>query len=94
MDNFSALHQRLHDAVKARLDIVANHEFRDHDGAGHLAALKSAAGKLDAEIANLPAGIDPTLRHYLERQSYTKALDWLHEAVSGASNRPEAELGS
>lgn len=94
MDNFSALHLRLHDAVKARLDIVADHEFRDRDAAGHLAALKSAAEKLDAEVARLPAGTDPMLRHYLERQSYTKALDWLQEAVSGASNRGEAELGS
>ena len=94
MDDFSALHRRLHGAVKARLDLVADHEFRDRDAAGHLSALKSAAEKLDSEVARLPAKTDPMLRHYLERQSYTKALDWLQEAVSGASNRQDAELGS
>ena len=94
MDDFSELHGTLHDAVKERLDIVADHGVRDRDPAGHLAALKSAAQKLDAEVAKLPAGTDPMLRHYLERQSYTKALDWLRAAVSGASNRQEAELGS
>jgi hypothetical protein len=94
MDDFSALHRRLHVAVKARLDLVADHGFRDRDAAGHLSALKSAAEKLDSEVARLPAKTDPMLRHYLERQSYTKALDWLQEAVSGASNRQDAELGS
>ncbi len=94
MGDFSDLHQRLLVAVKARLDIVADHSFRDRDSEGHLAALKSAAAELDAEVANLPAETDPMLRHYLERQSYTKALDWLQNEVSGASIPKNPELGS
>ena len=74
-------HADLHAAVKARLDIVADHEWRDRDSADHLAALKRAAARLDDLIASLPPGTDPTLRHYLERQSYTKALDWLAARV-------------
>ena len=85
MGDHSALHQHLRDAVKARLDLVADHAFRDRDPSAHLAALKSAAHRLDAEIAGLPGDADPTLRHYLERQSYTKALAWLDDALSGAS---------
>lgn len=85
MGDQSALHQKLRDAVKARLDLVADHAFRDRDPAAHLSALKSAAQRLDAEIAGLPSDADPTLRHYLERQSYTKALAWLDDAISGAS---------
>jgi hypothetical protein len=80
MTDLSALHKSLHAAVKARLDIVADHAFRDRDAAAHLEALKSAAAQLDTLVANLPPDIDPTLRHYLERQSYTKALAWLEEA--------------
>jgi len=80
------LHQKLLTAVKGRLDLVADHAFRDRDPAAHLAALKSAAAILDTEVSALPTNVDPTLRHYLERQSYTKALDWLQEAVSGASH--------
>jgi hypothetical protein len=79
----SELHQKLLTAVKGRLDLVADHDFRDRDPAAHLAALKDAAARLDAEVSTLPANVDPILRHYLERQSYTKALDWLQAAVSG-----------
>jgi hypothetical protein len=80
MSDLSKLHRSLHEAVKARLDIVADHAFRDRDAAAHLEALKAAAARLDALVANLPADTDPTLRHYLERQSYTKAIAWLEEA--------------
>lgn len=88
----SELHQKLLTAVKGRLDIVADHAFRDRDPAAHLAALKSAAAVLDAEVANLPATTDPMLRHYLERQSFAKALDWLQGSVSGASYIEKTEL--
>jgi hypothetical protein len=77
-----SLYQNLRVAVQTRLDIVADHAFRDRDSAAHLEALKSAAANLDALLANLPSDTDPTLRHYLERQSYTKALAWLHDAVA------------
>ena len=77
-----SLYQNLRVAVQTRLDIVADHAFRDRDSAAHLEALKSAAANLDALVANLPSDIDPTLRHYLERQSYTKALAWLQDAVA------------
>lgn len=80
MSDIASLHKSLHTAVKARLDIVADHAFRDRDAAGHLEALKAAAARLDALVSSLPANTDPTLRHYLERQSYTKALAWLEEA--------------
>jgi plasmid stabilization system protein ParE len=73
--------QELHAAVKARLDTVADHPFRDRDPSAHLAALKTAAARLDRLASNLPAGADPELRHYLERQSYTKALAWLESAT-------------
>ena len=37
-------------------------------------------------MTDLTPEIDPTLRHYLERQSYTKALAWLGEAVASSSH--------
>ena len=86
MAEISELHKNLLTAVQARLDIVADHAFRDRDPQAHLAALKTAAATLDAAVANLPPSADPMLRHYLERQSYTKAADWLRAAVSGASH--------
>lgn len=76
-----SLHASLHAAVKARLDIIADHAFRDRDTAAHLEALKNAAAHLDSLIQSLPGDTDPTLRHYLERQSYTKALAWLDDRL-------------
>ncbi|PAW82104.1 MAG: hypothetical protein B9S31_01225 [Spartobacteria bacterium Tous-C9RFEB] len=77
-----SLHKNLKEAVQARLDMVADHAFRDRDAAAHLKALQSAASHLDSLVAQLPPDTDPTLRHYLERQSYTKALAWLQESVA------------
>jgi hypothetical protein len=79
MPNLDFMHKALHAAVKTRLDIVSDHAFRDRDAAAHLDALKSAASQLDNLITQLPPDTDPTLRHYLERQSYMKALAWLEE---------------
>ncbi|MFM8365657.1 MAG: hypothetical protein ACKOAS_10980 [Verrucomicrobiota bacterium] len=85
MKNPDPIFEALLAALKERLAIVADHEWRDRDAAGHLEGLKAAAGRLDALVSNLPAGIDPTLRHYLERQSFTKARDWLVDELRGNS---------
>ncbi|MEX1120123.1 MAG: hypothetical protein WEB60_15155 [Terrimicrobiaceae bacterium] len=70
----------LHSALRQRVEIVADHNFRERDPSGHLEAIKAAAAHLDAIIAGLPRDIDPNLRHYLERQSYLKAIAWLEES--------------
>ena len=67
----------LRDALRERLRIVADHDLRDRDPQAHLDQLKAAASRLDAAIAQLPAQCDPELRHFLQRQSYVKALAWL-----------------
>ena len=72
---FSQLSETLHQ----RLEVVADHALRDRDSAAHLEKLKAAAARLDALVAGLPADCDPRLRHFLERQSYPKALAWLDD---------------
>lgn len=74
----------LRDALRQRLGVVADHELRDRDPQAHLERLKSAAARLDAAIAQLPSHCDKDLRHYLERQSYLKALARLEEADKGS----------
>jgi hypothetical protein len=69
-------------ALQERLSVVADHELRDRDPQAHLERLKSAASRLDAAIAQLPAQYDPDLRHFLSRQSYLKALAWLESQNS------------
>jgi len=76
--------QSLYVAVRCRLEVVSDHPLRDSDPAAHLAALRTAAVSIDKIVRDLPADCDPTLRHYLTRQSYTKALAWLEENAPGA----------
>ncbi len=71
------MYKELRDALEERLAIVADHSFRDTDPAAHLEKLKQAGARLDALVKQLPPDTDPQIRHYLERQSYLKARDWL-----------------
>jgi hypothetical protein len=83
MSDLFVMHKTLLEAVNSRLDVVADHAWRDRDPVAHLEGLKAAAGRLDGLVRNLPADADPMLRHYLERQSFTKARDWLEQALHG-----------
>lgn len=74
----NAFLQKLRDAVQRRLEVVADRAFYERDPAAHLAELQTASAALDLLARQMPADADPTLRHYLERQSYVKALDWLN----------------
>ena len=45
---------------------------------------ETVSEKIDALAERLPASIDPQLRHFLERCSYSKALALLEGASVGA----------
>jgi len=69
----------LRDALQRRLDIVADRGLYERDAAAHLEQLQAASASVDRLAGELPRDADPMLRHFLERQSYVKALDWLKE---------------
>lgn len=71
--------EKLQAALSRRLAVVADHELRDRDPAAHLAALMQAHQDLEQVVAGMPPSMDPRLRHFLERQSYEKALAFLRE---------------
>ena len=75
---------QLREALQERLGVIADHELRARDPRAHLERLKAAASRLDAAIARVPPNCDPQLRHFLDRQSYLKALAWLEQASAGA----------
>ena len=74
----------LREALQERLGVIADQELRARDPRAHLERLKAAASRLDAAIARVPPNCDPQLRHFLDRQSYLKALAWLEQASAGA----------
>ena len=63
-------------ALRERLAIIADEESR-RDPARHTARLQSISQKIEQLEQQLPPGIDPELRHFLQRRSYTKALELL-----------------
>jgi flagellar biosynthesis chaperone FliJ len=73
----NTIFSELRDALRERLGVIADHALRDRDPQAHLERLKVAAARLDGAISKLPPQCDRELRHFLERQSFTKALAWL-----------------
>jgi hypothetical protein len=71
-------------ALQKRLAVVADRDFYARDPAGHLTALQETSAALDAAVQKLPEDADPRLRHFLERQSYLKALDFLQNATAAS----------
>lgn len=61
-------------ALQHRLDVIANHALRDADPAAHLEQLKEASEAIERLHQELGSGLHPQLNHFLESQSYHKAL--------------------
>jgi len=68
----------LAEALRERLEAIADHDHRDRDPVAHLKRLAEGSHRIDKLIAALPSGeVDPQFQHYLERRSYDKALAWI-----------------
>lgn len=72
----------LRDLLKERLDAVADRDHYQRDPDGHLQRLQSVTTRLEESVQALPPDADPQLRHYLTRQSYVKAIDWLDQEIT------------
>ena len=66
-------------ALQERLDVIADQDLRARQPELQLARLKDASARIDALKAKLPPDADPMLRHYLERMSLSKALDFIRD---------------
>lgn len=64
--------------LRRRLEVIADHAWRDRDPEGHLNALKEVSENISAWTrANRAEIDDPQLRHFLANASYDKALAWV-----------------
>ncbi|HWL54480.1 MAG TPA: hypothetical protein VNQ90_18720 [Chthoniobacteraceae bacterium] len=70
----TSFYQTLAAALQERLDIIADHAWRDRDPAAHLEALKRVSLELAEMRTQIPPGAPPKLNHYLLQCSYAKAL--------------------
>ena len=69
-------HTVLAAALRERLSIIGDEESR-REPEKHMARLRMISEKIESLQAALPPSADPRLKHYLERRSYDKALEWL-----------------
>ena len=63
-------------ALRERLSVIRNEESR-RDHAKHIDRLRAVSEKIDRLQETLPPSIDARLKHYLDRKSYDKALEYL-----------------
>ncbi len=66
----------LKEALRERVAIIHDKASR-RDEEAHIARLRVISEKIDKLQATLPQPIDPRLKHYLQRRSYDKALEFL-----------------
>ena len=63
-------------ALRERLAIIGDEESRQ-DPERHTERLRVVSEKIEQVERQLPSEIDPQLRHFLQRRSYSKALELL-----------------
>lgn len=63
-------------ALRERLAIIGDEKSRQ-DSARHTERLKEVSERIEAIEHRLPRTADPQLRHFLQRCSYSKALELL-----------------
>lgn len=63
-------------ALRERLSIIGDEESR-RDPDRHTERLRVVSEKIEDLERRLPPKIDPQLRHFLQRRSYSKALELL-----------------
>lgn len=66
-------------ALRDRLAIIGDEESR-RDPERHTGRLREISEKIERLEQSLPPGTDPQLRHFLQRRSYSKALELLETA--------------
>jgi hypothetical protein len=66
-------------ALRERLAIISDEESRRHPDR-HTERLRTVSEKIERLEQGLPPKIDPQLRHFLQRRSYSKALELLESA--------------
>jgi hypothetical protein len=69
-------------ALRERLAVIRDEESR-RDEAKHIARLREVSEKIERLEQSLASSMDPRLKHYLDRKSYEKALDYLQRDCSG-----------
>jgi len=66
-------------ALEERLAVIGDQTLRTRQPELQIEKLQAVSARIDALKAQLPADADPMLRHYLDRMSLSKALEFIRE---------------
>jgi hypothetical protein len=67
----------LHRLLQRRLEVIADHSFRDRDPTAHLNSLREVSEALASEHQRLRPMLPARLNHFLAQSSLTKDLEFL-----------------
>jgi len=73
--------QNLATLLRRRLEVIADHAWRDRDADAHLEALKSVSEEIAQNHAQLQGTLPPRLEHFMSGCSYDKALEFIESAA-------------
>jgi hypothetical protein len=73
-------------ALRERLAIIRDERSRRQPDA-HMARLKDISERIEKLVAALPHPLEPQLAHYLQRQSYDKALELIENTIRRSTAR-------
>jgi hypothetical protein len=75
--NLPEVYIQLCESLRRRREVIADRTWYERDAEGHLEELKSVSEKIVHLGSELPDPVHPQLRHFLERCSYDKALEFI-----------------
>jgi hypothetical protein len=81
------LEMALTSALRKRLEVIGDRALRESDPARQLEDLRAASERIVELQGRLPGNVHPQLRHYFERCSYDKALEWIEREGVGGDGR-------
>lgn len=70
-------YEELRGLLRRRIELIADHSFRERDAAAHLEALKQVSEGIMEEHQRLRTQLPPRLNHFLTQASFSKALEYL-----------------
>ena len=73
----------LAEALQERLDVISDGQLREQNPTAQLARLRQASERIEQLKKNLPLNADPMLKHYLDRTSLSKALEFVQNHYLG-----------
>jgi hypothetical protein len=70
-------------ALRERVEVIRDEESR-RDETKHIDRLRAVSEKIDRLQESLTSSIDARLKHFLDRKSYDKALEYLESNCRGS----------